>query len=507
MDPGTVSADPAVGTSARNEMPRRNRPGPGGDAAASRASRPVAGAALLGLLAAFLGASGLEAGESDGVRWEPDLEAGLLRAAKEGRPVLLAVNAIETEAANQRLAGEIYPSAAWGDATRDWVAFVGNPNAHGGAACSRYGGIPCATHQAVLRYVVRRFAPGGDLISPQHLVLDPDGRLAFRKEYFTGVVGPDFFDRWLARLCPTITLDRAARRRPDTIDALGAAPVEKVTDTARAWLRSGDPLAPAGVLDAMDYAMEEPRRVALALSFDATPKELLAVPWTAAYDAAVAPDDAPERTLAFVTAFLLADPGTGADLAARAAVLTRDASLSSRVLAAWVGGPVPASGVVPGLDDRAAARLAEVLALLGRPDGGRAPERLPPPLAARLQRAREKAGRAATPAPPLAQVLAADPAPGALRRAVLAAAPDAVLASEAEVRALLDRPEERVRVAAALALLSTRRRLDAAAEAVLLAAVFDPVEGPDTRELAALRLGTDPGRDEETWRRAFEARR
>ena len=68
--------------------------------------------------------------EAPGIRWEGDLVRGLIRAAAEGRPVLLAINALETEAANQNLARQIYPSPAWGHATRPWVAFVANPNIH-----------------------------------------------------------------------------------------------------------------------------------------------------------------------------------------------------------------------------------------------------------------------------------------------------------------------------------------------------------------------------------------
>ena len=55
-----------------------------------------------------------------GIHWEVGLEAGLARATREGRPVFIAVNALETERANQLLAAEPYRSAAWGQATRGY---------------------------------------------------------------------------------------------------------------------------------------------------------------------------------------------------------------------------------------------------------------------------------------------------------------------------------------------------------------------------------------------------
>ena len=60
-----------------------------------------------------------------GIRWETDLDAGFARAAREGRGVFLAVNALEGEGANEMLSREAYPSQAWGKASRPFVCFVG----------------------------------------------------------------------------------------------------------------------------------------------------------------------------------------------------------------------------------------------------------------------------------------------------------------------------------------------------------------------------------------------
>ena len=43
-------------------------------------------------------------------------------------------------------------------------------------------------NRAALTWFTKRF--GENLISPQHVIIEPDGDVAFRKEYYTGVVKP-----------------------------------------------------------------------------------------------------------------------------------------------------------------------------------------------------------------------------------------------------------------------------------------------------------------------------
>jgi len=153
------------------------------------------------------------------------------------------------------------------------------------------------------------------------------------------------------------------------------------------------------------------------------------------------------------------------------------------------------------------ALLEEALRLAGvKPPAGLAPpddEGLSAlPLARRL-RARTHAGTATTPLPERFTELA----PGALRAALLAATPADVDAHAEVLSGVLTRsPYARVRTAAALALLTAKRGAGGAVERTLLEALLDPLEGPENRALAVVRLGEDPGEDPQEWGRVLAAR-
>ncbi len=439
--------------------------------------------------------------EGGGIAWEVDLAQALGRAASEGRPVLLAVNALETEAANQHLARDLYGDPAWGEATEDWVALVANPNVHGGGpVCERYGRIPCDTHQATLRYVIRRFARTGDLISPQHLILDPDERLAWRKEFFTGVVGPAFFERWLPRVSPGLGLERAAALRQDRIDALDDAPLESVTEAAVAWLASDDPLAACGVLKAADFSLEDRRRHALIQAFAHVPEEQIEVPWIAAYDAAVDPGSDSETALAWVRAMLAADRERGLALAARAAVHAGDDATRRPFLRILFDDAAPPARL-PSRGDGEVARLrVETYRLLGRPVSEDAGRQEAPDGVEAMRRRRARASHGGRRWPPLDEALQTPYRVAGLRGALVEATPNEVRAREADVRRLFHHAEEeRIRVAAALAMLGAGLDEGGRVPEVVRNAVFDIVESTDVRPEAVKRLGQDPGYDEDAW--------
>ncbi len=435
-----------------------------------------------------------------GVRWEESVEGALARSAREGRPLLVCVNALEDERANVQLATGDYRSEAWGRATRPYVCLVANPNGHAaaGGACARYGHAPCATHQAALAWVIRRFAPDGALISPQHLILEPDGDVAYRKEYFTGEERPALFEGWLARLTPGLAQRIAAIDREARITELGRLPATKVGDAARAWLAAPeDGLAASGLLVALDEAAEPPRRLALIAALARCPYALVPALVPAAEAVTYAPDERPEEALAWVGALLEADRPTGVWAAARVLVRARDPGLRSRLLTLWSARPDDAG-------ESAAREEALRLAGLPVPSGARVPDAEGLERVALLRRERARR-RGATGGGPLPGDLAARP-PGEQRRLLLGAAPESVEARGPEVEhLLLATPHARVRTAAALALLAARRPAGGATAATVLAAVLDVLEGPEARALAAQRLGEDYGEDGEAWAAALAA--
>ncbi len=443
-----------------------------------------------------------------GMRWEASLRGAWERSRREGRPLLVCVNALENEGANIRLATELYPSAAWGRATRAFVCLLANPNDHAApdGLCSRYGHAPCACHKDTLSWVLRTFSPSGDLISPQHLIIEPDGGIAYRKEYFTGEEGPALFETYLTQLAPfsaqrVARLDREAR-----IAALAKAPPAEVEALAVAWLvEPEDGLSALGVVCALEDASDKPRRHALLAALaSARPAQASGlVPWLEG--ASATPDSEPGEALAWVRALLRVDRELGVWGAARVLARTRAAGLRADVLEAVSGARDGRGAAALLVADRAA--LEEALRLAGQPPpaGLSAPDDeglSAVPLARRL-RARAHGKQAATPLPERL----ADLPPGALRAALLAATSSDVSAHAEVLTGVLTRsPYARVRCAAALALLTAKQGAAGAVERTLRAALLDPLEGPETRASAVARRGADPGEDAEEWTRVLRAR-
>ncbi len=457
--------------------------------------------AALALLAT-LASPRAEAGDGQGIRWEVDAEAAQARAAREGRPLLLALNALETERANQQLALELYRSAAWGDATEDWVCLPCNANHHGGAACSRYEGIPCSTHQTALRllYKLRRLPADRTVISPAHVVIDPDGRLVWDKEYYTGVVGPQLFERMLVGLSPSIALDRAARIRSHVIQVLEEVPTRKLDEEAEAWLGRDDPLAAAGLIVAADQELDPQRRLTLVRSLRHAREADRPLVQVGAYEGTLFPGHDLDLCLGWLEVAFATERRTALGHAMRAAFRAEDAATRDRILAV----ARPKGGAKRSAAERAAKQ--ELHWLLGQAEAGRKAVEAEGDWIRRQARAQRIGLGQGRVYAPLAEV-AADAPPATLRGALLEAEPAEVRAEVEAVRqALRTRREERVRIAAALALLGAGLDDEGRVPKTILGAVFDVVEGEDTRREAVRRLGgDDPGWNEEVWIQALDA--
>jgi hypothetical protein len=466
---------------------------------------------LLGAVAAapaLAGPKDPRKAEPPGIRWERSLTQARERSQREGRPLLVCVNALEDERANVQLATELYPSEAWGRSTRGYVCVVANPNAHAerDGACSRYGHTTCAAHQETLAWVLRTVGRGGALISPQHLILEPDGQVAYRKEYYTGEERPLLFETWLSTLAPLLARRVARVERESRLAALAKLTASELGAAAKAWLAEPeDGLAAAGLLCALDDAVEPARRRVLLEALVHVPFGQTPALVPAAEAATGDPDAEPVEALLFVQALLRVDRALGVWAAARVLARTSDIGLRTKVMEAWAGPRGRAGGAHLPEGERAA--FEEALWLGGqRPATGLAPDDdrgtdVVPLL--RRQRARARGTTGALPLPERLE----DLAPGRLRAALLAAPPEGVAAREAAVVELLERaPWQRVRIASALALLGARKGPAERIERTLLDALVDPLEGPETHALALTRLGVeDPGENWELW--AEEIRR
>lgn len=439
-----------------------------------------------------------------GITWGGDVPTALQRAADEGRPILFAINALESEGANDRLCRQAYPSDAWGKATREYVCLVGNAGSHPAAGeaspyCTRYGrSCRCSDHQASLRYLLRRFAPiERTLISPQHIVLEPDGGLAYRKEYYTGEVGPELLERLFVRISPELTYEAAGDLRADRIEKLESAAPRTDAMEARAWLSSGDLYAAAGILRVIDFSFDDAQRLRLIETLDDAPRTQLSVLGVFAEEAGARPDDRPAEALALARSLLRVDRGAGTRLLARIACRTADDGLRKDALQLWLRdaeGRTIRAAQLPAAEQ---AALTEVLLLTGR-QSDKATDAALRVLPHRLARAEAQAGLRDRRFPALADALEGEAA-GALRGALLEADAADIQGSTDAVVSLLTRPERRVRTAAALALVRAKQGDPTRISEQLWEAVIDPGEGEETLAEAIRRLGEDPGDTWEAW--------
>lgn len=442
-----------------------------------------------------------------GITWERDFEAGRRRSAAEGRPVFLAVNALvdEGETGNAFLWREAYASKAMGDASRSFVCFVANPNEHasdrlpdGSEICRRYGVGTCACHREAMRFAMARLsADGQTIVSPFHAVIDPDGRVVYRAEYMQGCPSPSALEGHLVALAPGRALRDVWTSREERLDALSKTPTRGLEAAARTWLEARDPMAAAGLVAMHEQEADGERRAALRAAIGTAGASALPVVEGAVDAVTTVPDADPDATSAWISLALKVDRDFGALAAARAILRTKDRARAS----AW---REAAEAVVGSLEDPAPTPgrlvLAEALArLAGDPRAfARAATAAAWPRwrTRRALAAATAAGRDVAAPGAGADVAPTSPARDDLRAQLFDAAinglpVDLKLAADA-----LARPEEEVRVAAALAL---RVAGDFRGVEILRAAIADAVEGPEVRAGLSRLAGGDRGADPEAW--------
>jgi hypothetical protein len=119
--------------------------------------------------------------------WQSDFERALEAAAKADKLLLVCFNAdLDGEPGNATMVNEVYRSAKFLQAAKDVVLVVGSLDRHGpdDAPCPRFGQNPCSSHQTVEKKARRHlFGDQLDIIAPQHVLLFPDGSVAWHEFY------------------------------------------------------------------------------------------------------------------------------------------------------------------------------------------------------------------------------------------------------------------------------------------------------------------------------------
>lgn len=145
-------------------------------------------AALLGIFALLaspvLGAVHGMSAAAVQVEWATDLSAAMAQASASNRLVLVCFN-MDGEQANER-ALEMYRSREFAAATREVICVLCASDIHDAAEvpCSRFGACACQEHRDSERKARRHFFGGlRDNIAPQHILLYPDGLVAWHAIY------------------------------------------------------------------------------------------------------------------------------------------------------------------------------------------------------------------------------------------------------------------------------------------------------------------------------------
>ncbi|MCP3914287.1 MAG: hypothetical protein GY711_01890 [bacterium] len=119
------------------------------------------------------------------IAWQPSYEAAEKLALADDKVIFVAVN-MDGERANDRIANETYKNKRIVKLSSSTVNLVGSIFDHksGSNPCPRLGGVTCEQHrevEATLRKT--HLAGGGEIISPQHFFLKPDGTVILSVPY------------------------------------------------------------------------------------------------------------------------------------------------------------------------------------------------------------------------------------------------------------------------------------------------------------------------------------
>ena len=118
------------------------------------------------------------------ITWETDFEAARERAKAENKVLFCALN-MDGEKANDRMAEDVYSDKEVIALTQHTVNLIGSRFEHGGK-CKRFAGVACADHQQMEKHIradILQVTPQTDLVAPQHIFADADGKILLSVPY------------------------------------------------------------------------------------------------------------------------------------------------------------------------------------------------------------------------------------------------------------------------------------------------------------------------------------
>lgn len=219
------------------------------------------------------------------VRWVGPFDRALEQAREKKLPVLVAINTDRDGegpgpdgGGNTRMVYVHYRDAEVVALSRHFVCVIASPNTHEEVAepervCSRFGDVPCAAHLASEASVRGAYFAGvAKIVAPQHLFLDPSGKLLLRREY--EVEGKDLIALMLQALrqvSPSVYESVAEERYAEAARALRSADDETRRQAAHELAASPDPRAASVLRKAIVALKEEADRARLVRAAGSAP--------------------------------------------------------------------------------------------------------------------------------------------------------------------------------------------------------------------------------------------
>jgi len=177
-----------------------------------------------------------------GIHWLGDRDAAFQEAAERNCPVMVA---FIHEGPGQKLcdmtAAAFYSNKAVVKLSRKLVCLMANRCSHeqikgrgpGGRikkVCSRFGVVTCEEHQRIERWAFAHFNEGGQITPPEHIFLDPKGKVLDRLKHVLATTPEELCER----------MKEAVERVGPGIDTIAYRRLKEKLRVIDGWIRAKD---------------------------------------------------------------------------------------------------------------------------------------------------------------------------------------------------------------------------------------------------------------------------